>query len=527
MRHTNIYSKPIALNERSRQRSFSINVLIFTLCSLIAACGEEERSRETTAGEMNAGEISAGEMNAGEMNAGEMNAGEMNAGEMNAGEISAGEMSASDRFEEGLGPIMPTGCDPSSFGESALIMPEAAATQIHPDAVWDGEAFWLTWNIPNEESKFETWAGRMDCNLNMIVPPFAVERAAGMNDVDPSIAVSGDVVLIAWARDDSFTGGGEYNLTTRVATFDRLTGEPRRQARELKVKTIIADHPVEARTSEPSSDDFDEGNRWMVNVAAHPDGGFVLSGSWGDPAVNSFRVYLVHLDEDAETIGSAWLADPEGRDQSQAILSVSPRGHIDLTWGGNDERGQAGHFVRSWRGELSTEVRSFTGRDWTSAAVMRHPYLSLEEGINAPVLREQVDPVWVIGSNNAGQVTVVNDTGDESRLSGGRSPYLGVRFAPKSITGYQRVMGNRNTVWRRPLSSDRSIELPETLSVEPTVAAYPLSITHIKGGSLYLWAEGENPGKAKGDALQRSDQYAVCSAIKSEHKGSYDHKVII
>ena len=410
-----------------------------------------------------------------------------------AGAEAGADAGTEDEYQEGLAPITVEGCDPSAFGNTALLIPEGALTQIHPDAAWDGEAFWMAWNIPNDEGKFETWAGRFDCALNLIIEPFAVEQESGMNDLDPSVAVIGDTVMIAWARDNSYSDGGDYNLSTRLASFDRLSGEPIAPPQALSVTTIESQTATEARETSTEGADPDVGNRWMTDLAAHPDGYFVLSGTWGDPAVNSFRAYLVHLDESGAPLGSAWLADPTGRNHNQPLLSVSPRGHIDLVWGGDNGDGQSGFFVRSWRDDLTSEQRSFTERDWSSAAAMRHPYLGYEEGLNQPVLRDRVDPLWVVGSNNAGQVTVVDAEGQESGISGGRLPYLGVRFAPKAITGFQRVEGNRNTVWRRLLAADRALGLPETLSIEPSVAAYPLSVTHIKGGSLYLWAEGDNP----------------------------------
>ena len=395
-------------------------------------------------------------------------------------------------YEENLSPITVQGCDLDSLGQSSILMPEGTQTQIHPDATWDGEAFWMTWNIPNEEGKFETWAGRFDCQFNFLVEPFAVEQVTGMNDIDPAVAVSGEHVLVAWARDDSFIGGGDYNLSTQIATFDRTSGMQVTAPRALQVKTIEAMSAEEARQSTYDGE-FDVGNRWMVNVKAHPDGGFVLSGSWGDPAVNSFRTYLVHLNEQAEVVGSAWLAEPNGRDQGQAILSVSARGHIDLVWQGNDTNGQSGMFVRSWRKSLSGLALDFVGRDWSSAGVMRHPYLGYEEGLNQPVLSASVDRPWIVGGNNAGQVTLIDDTGAESGISGGRQPYLGLNFAPKVISGFQRVQGTEHKVWRRPIGADRSIDLPEELTVTPNAAPYPLSVSHFKGGSLYLWAEGQNP----------------------------------
>ena len=460
--------------------------LSLTLGTSLIACDDkaETNSRDGEAGT----EIDRGVEEEAGTEAGDQAGVDIGGVEEEAG-VEAGEQAL---YEENLSPITVQGCDPSTLGQSSVLMPEGTRTQIHPDAAWDGEAFWMTWNIPNEDGKFETWAGRFDCQFNFLIQPFAVDQVAGMNDVDPSITVNGEVVLVAWARDDSFTGGGEYNLSTQIATFDRTSGEVLMTPRALQVKTIEAMSAEQAKITD-NDGEVDEGNRWMVNVRAHPEGGFVLSGSWGDPAVNSFRTYLVHLNEQAEPIGSAWLAEPSGRDQGQATLSVSPRGHIDLVWQGNDANGQSGMFIRSWRKDLPVLALDFIGRDWSSAGVMRHPYLGYEEGINQPVLSMSVDRPWIVGGNNAGQVTLIDDTGAESGISGGRQPYLGLSFAPKVITGYQRVQGTEHKVWRRPISAERSIELPEELTVSPNAAPYALSITHFKGGSLYLWAEGQNP----------------------------------
>ena len=463
--------------------------IILLMAIFITACYDESSTNEVVVDmEVMAGGEDGGMMAGGE-DGGMMTGGEDGGGE-NGGMVAGTEEGV--RYEDGLDPIVLTGCDSSKLGQSTVLMPDALLTQIHPTATWDGEAFWFAWNIPNEESKFETWAGRFDCDLNMMIEPFAVDQVSGMNDIDPSIAVNGDTVLIAWARDNSFIGEVDYNLTTHIATYHRVTGEQITPATELRVKTIEAGHPTEAKNT-PAGDQLDIGNRWMVNVATNPDGGFILSGSWGDPDVNSFRAYVVHLNEDGLPQGSAWLADPAGRNHNQPVLSVSPRGHIDLVWGGDDANGRSGLFIHSWRGDRSSIFQSFIDRDWSSADVMRYPHLGYEEGLNMPVLLNQVDRPWVVGSNNAGQVTLIDAEGEESGISGGRQPYLGVQFAPKVITGYQRVQGTQHKVWRRPIGEDRSINLPEELSIDPTVAPYPLSMTHFKGGSLYLWSEGENP----------------------------------
>ena len=464
--------------------------LLLGSLALFVSCDEKQQADEMAggvAGEMTgevAGEI-AGEL-AGEL-AGDL-AGEQ-AGEQ-AGEV-AGDQAGSDLLPEPIPELNLTGCSADQFGQSELIISTNDLTQIHPDATWDGEAFWITWNIANDEGKFETWAGRFSCSLTPLIPPFAIEQSQGMNDLDPSIAVHGDVVIVIWNRDNSFADGATYNLSTRIAAFHADTGEPIYAPRTLEVSQSDVETPAEALATPPS--EVAEGNRWMSDIEARPEGGFVLTGSWGDPSVESFRVYLVHLDAQGEVQGSAWLADSEGRNQVYPQLSITPYGVIDLLWQGDREGEGAGFHTRAWR-DMTTGVLNSYYQDWISADLSRGPHLPHNEGLLAlPPSGNELGTPWVVGTREGGAgFTVVPPDRDGGGISSRRA-LNGVRFIAGGLVGYQQESGSAQEVWYRPLSEEGLAGEIDIWSPTPNAAAYPLSVTHIEGGILMLWAEGSNP----------------------------------
>lgn len=467
---------------------------------VLCACDDETQS--AVAGDELGGATRGGEVAGGQ--GGLQGGSEQGGGEM-AGELGgtiAGDMGGELIGGELLPPTPPelslTGCDPSALNQNASLVSREDRTQIHPSAVWDGEAFWVTWNIANDEGKFETWAGRFGCDLQPIVEPFAVERQAGVNDTDPSIAVDEEVVLIAWSRDDSFLEG-EYNLSTRIATLNRDTGERISSPRKLEVHQSEAQDASSALASEGGP--LAVGNRWMVNVVTRPMGGFLLSGSWGDPAVNSFRAYLVHLDHQGQVEGSAWLAETGGRDQTFPQLRVSAYGVIDLLWRGRDQSGQEGIFARSWKDSTVSSLRAHLEAGWISADEYRSPQLPYEEGLLADgPLGNNLGTPWVVGTNG-GALLVRSSTNVMGGISS-RKAISGVQFIPGAILGYQRYEGSAQEIWMRSLSEDGQLGDAVLLTETPNAAAYPLSVSLFKGGALLIWAEGNNPSfKLRGSLI--------------------------
>ena len=44
------------------------------------------------------------------------------------------------------------------------LLPNAPLTQIHADVISDGSKIWMTYNLPNEESKFDVFLVSFGCD---------------------------------------------------------------------------------------------------------------------------------------------------------------------------------------------------------------------------------------------------------------------------------------------------------------------------------------------------------------------------
>lgn len=447
-------------------------LLMLTTLSLIACDAEEQGA---LAGGSRAGGADGGQRAGGE-GAGAP-AGGMG-GE--AGGLTSGTEAGLDSgVEAGFGGGgEPQGCSLDGVLSQDLL-PELRTTQIHPDAAWDGEAFWVTWTLPNEESKFEVWAGRFGCDLSPLVAPFPLAQVSGMNDTDSVVAVSGEQVMVAWMRDNGFADGATYNLSTLTQALDRQTGE---RLGEPQTVRLSVENEVRA------------GNLWMPDLEPSPTGGFVLVASWGNPEANSFQVVMLTLDEGGAT-GEAWLMEPEGRDQTSPTLSRYGS-TFDVLWSGKGASGAEGFWVKTWRWSdgawSSDELIDLSARAWVSADVGRGVNLPYMESIN-PSLEAQMGPPYLIGSKQGGTIELINPAGVRGSVGPNMVISLGPSLGRGVIASYQRIRGNQSKVWWRAVLPEGSLQPLVYFEQDGPAAPYPLSLTPFPGGHLALWAQGDNP----------------------------------
>jgi hypothetical protein len=255
--------------------------------------------------------------------------------------------------------------------------------------------------------------------------------------------------------------------------------------------TITTAREARERSLEGSTEST--GNLWMVSLGALPSGGFVISGSWGDQDLNTFRVYLQHLDERGSPVGKAWLVDPEGMNQAHSVVSVSVYGVIDILWQGDNAQGQSGVMSRSWRGDIMSPLRDYADQDWVGLNTMRNPHLPYAEGLiaNGPLGQDLREP-WVLGTDMSGGIMQVSTTGQEQGLSPRRALRL-MRFIPQGIVGYQQRSGTEHDVLWRPINADGTWGEIEFITGDAPVAPYPLAAAPFEGGVILVWAEGNNP----------------------------------
>ena len=91
-------------------------------------------------------------------------------------------------------------------------------TEIHGTSAFDGERLWVSWVRPNDSATFDVMLAAVDCAGQLVVEPRAVTDSAD-NEIDPSLAVSGDRLLVVW------TASTDAGLSLRTRAYD-LEGEP-------------------------------------------------------------------------------------------------------------------------------------------------------------------------------------------------------------------------------------------------------------------------------------------------------------
>lgn len=402
------------------------------------------------------------------------------------------------------------GCNPEEFGRQKILLNNGARTQIHAFTQWDGDGFWMVWNQPNEEGKFEVWAGRFGCDLNPTIDPFVVDQVEGANDVDPTLAIFEDHVLIAWPRDLS-SPDTDYNLTTWTRLYQRQTGEALSDPQQA---------PFTLNNQTPP------GNRWMVRLKAFPSNSnqlaFILAGAWGNPEKNTFQVYWQALDQNAQALGEATLVDERGQNQMNPELEVGDDFSVHLTWQGDLEEIDDQVWARSWIKEdmdlqwQASDPRSFGSQGWVfaqpwfaspSAYPSRLDSDALEQELGSPPQTGHPH-LWIVGGTTAGQVSVLPPWSPSVRLTPTSAVFRLPFISDGLISGYRSIGGSSNRVWWSAFQSaevaspsgarsfyHEQVRFSEFTYFEQatSAAAYPGSVSPLEGGFLVVWSQGNNP----------------------------------
>ena len=186
----------------------------------------------------------------------------------------------------GVDGAVPTAC--AVFPETTFAIDGAGPdSQIHAIGAAGGDRVFVAYNRPKAGAKtFDVYLAALGCDGKPVFEPVRVSEDTD-NDVDPSIAVAGSDVLVAWAGDAS---GMDPNLHLRVRAFDRqgqargagtvFTG-PRKGLANLK------------------------NNIWEGSIAPLGDG-FAMTGAWGVDEAPAFQTFGARLDRAGAPAGDAF-----------------------------------------------------------------------------------------------------------------------------------------------------------------------------------------------------------------------------
>lgn len=366
------------------------------------------------------------------------------------------------------------GCaSPSRVDEAFEVAPALGDTQIHPEALFDGEAIWVAFSVPEEGDTglFDIFAVRLGCDGSAVTPPFRVNTTVAPNDIDPVMAMAGDRVLVAWTSDD---GTGVNNLDVRYRLFD-ADGSPRGDDRILE--TTRGGAPVPGNVAQPS-------------VVGLSTGGFAVAAVRGLDAAMRFQVFVQRLDADGALDGEAVDGFFEPMvSQGNPSLAEAPDGTLHLAWVGGDDADTEQVVLK-----VVDDGSAVPGKAIDGFVATRGPSLAFcGEDLHLAA-----------SAGGAGQSDVVVD--DRARAAretlGARgeldhSPNLVVDGDAVAVAWLRVIGGIRNGVHVAPLvrgesglAAGAARELP---LVEPS-APYGVALTHVAGDVWFVaWVEGISP----------------------------------
>lgn len=396
-------------------------------------------------------------------------------------------------------PAPPEGAEPPDVAcadptrETLTLDPDAPGPQIHPAAVWDGEALQVVWNGPRDPDSgdFAVRRARLWCDGSTDAVQ-VIDSGAGANNVDPAVAVSAGRALVAWQSDD---GSSPFNLSISTAVLP-LTGDPDRPWQTLEMER--GDAPF-------------EGNAWMPRVADDAGGGFVLAGSRGIDAIGRFQGFLQALDLDGQPFGPSEDGGLEFEvSQVEPALAIRANRTRILGW---EERPDDGADRVVWR-ELRPDG---LGPATNAAGLAAQQDLGALARVAIAVERSDREAVLFVAHGGSGaelDVTLeVVDRGDGEpgpslRLGGPgdteHTPGIALGSSGGAVVYHRVVSGLANDLVVHPFRLDGDPDAPLTdirlgdpitIDTEEPVAPYPPSITWVTDDAWFLtWSEGSGAG---------------------------------
>jgi hypothetical protein len=335
--------------------------------------------------------------------------------------------------------------------------PMGPNTQIHGTSAFDGTHVWMAWNRPDGTSLFDVWLAAFACDGTLSMGPIEVTQSDD-NEIDPTLSISGDRLLVAWASDN---GTGVDNLDIRYRIFD-LDGNPLTDAGDLSaMRNGVV---VTGNTFEPA-------------VTA-TDGGWMLAGAWGHEDAPGFQAFAVALDLDGNVMGEA----EDGKlnvDAGQTAVSVAVSGSdTHLAW---QEEPTGGDGPEVW-----------------STAIGGSPVMLADPG-GRPELLATDAGVWSAWDTDGFDVAVQPPSGSANPLSVPGSgfvhhPRLAAWDGQLSVLWMEAVSGIRNTAYIAPLTETGTRGNPTQLDTQDTPSVYPLDFTLVDAThAVVVYHEGMSP----------------------------------
>lgn len=378
------------------------------------------------------------------------------------------------------GGVVPTFALTATPNVTFDVDPSGPDTQIHATVAVVRDAVWVAYNRPSEDGSgnFDVFVVGFGGDGNLRFGPTRINDTLGPNDIDPSIAVDGDRVLVVWQRDDQVS---MYNLSIVYRILD-TDGVP--VGAETTMALTRDGAPLEA-------------NAWSAKALPRPGGGFTVSGAWGDEALRAFQLFTVHLDRDGVVLGDGVpvFASDGNHQQSQSMI-YGPDGRLRIAWTEDDAQSRS-HVYHTTLDENGAPMQSpppeafgggVTGGPFFAANAQGQPWLAMHVGRagGADILLKPADeygstnqPLWVGEAGSVDQTPGIafGDTG-------------GMAFWYRQISGFR----NQLFVASVPTAAGETFGTPIEVPTDVAAAPYGATIVSVGGGAYFVaWSDAANP----------------------------------
>ncbi len=339
-------------------------------------------------------------------------------------------------------------------------------TQIHADAVFDGEFVWVVYtNRGANGENFDMWLAQLSCGASPVAAPRLVADSSGGIITEPQIARGSDgSLLIVWQIDDR---SGSDNLSLWSRRFD-ASGEPTSDGNRIPL----------SRSGEENL-----GNTWMAALEPHVNG-FALAGAWAHADAGRFQLFAQALDINGGPIGDAIDLELEPTTtQVFPALAVGADTEVAVIWERQPDEGAT---------ELRGAVVDLADRSVSQLQ-------TFAESAGGAVAYDGQGYLWA-GSVN-GDIEVWSDTGEvlaELGTSGGDfAPVFArnIEGTEMGVVWYRQQSGTRNDVvtYVHPLSEPWEDAVGRVLPIGEAAAPYSPVIVPLEGGWFYAWSGGTSP----------------------------------
>ena len=363
-------------------------------------------------------------------------------------------------------PAADAGADAPAVSPCDAVAPAALAidaagpdSQIHVIGAYSAGRLFVAYNRPKAGAQtFDVFLTAFGCDGTPVFPPVRVNDDAD-NDVDPSLAIAGDTVLVSWAGDAT---GQDPNLHLQTRAFDRqgaplgpprtFTG-PRRALQQTKF------------------------NIWQGSLS--PLGtGFALAGAWGVDDAPAFQAFGARLDAQGAPTGDAF---DLGFDAGTTQTSIDVASSGTNAWA-------------AWLVEpnMTDGMAVATARFGIAGATTPGPRI---ENAGSPIVATLDTTAWVVAQRGTKDVVLQRlDTAGAPvvHVGKGAQPALALSASGGAFASY-RDAGAGRTIVLTSFDSAGAILAEKDLGVTDA-APYPLRLVRIADDVYFLaYSLGKSP----------------------------------